>query len=488
MLFVQIFSVADIGPKSGRCVAEAKRDICYDADVIIVGAGISGMTCARELKRNGVKSFLILEGKNSTGGRFQSARLGGVTIELGPNWVHGTTNNPIYDLVKEIGITGKFENPESLICRDEKGMDVTEEFLKQRRVLQRILSRKYDNTSSVSLREMLSRQGWRNETAVQNAAEYFSIDYMDAAPPELISGEFGGHTKLRIKSLTDPQFFVTDQGGYKQLIDKLQEDAMDANIDKLKLNHIVQEIHWNDHGVRVITSDGKAFTSKVVILTVSIGVYQSIPNLFIPELPHWKLAALRRIKMATYTKIFLKFPYRFWDNVEYILYAGKKRGYFSVWQSLDARNRFSRDTYILLVTVTYTESYRIEKISKKEVKQEIMEILRNVYGNDIPDPEEMFVPHWSDDKFFQGSYSYLPVNVSHKDFVAMRSNVGPLFFAGEGFHEVYQGYIHGAYFEGINRALDVLQYLKGNWMMSSEKLGYDYYDNCLSDSCDCCYR
>ena len=487
-LFMQIFVLAEIGPKSRGRVAEAKRDQCYDADVIIVGAGVSGMACARELKRNGVKSFLILEGRNSTGGRFQSARLGDVTIELGPNWVHGTNNNPIYDLVKEIGITGKFEDPESVICRDEKGMDVTEEFLKQRRVLQSILSRKDGKTSSVSLREMLSRYVWRNETAIQNAAEYFSIDYMDAVPPELISGEFEGHPKSRIKSLTDPQFFITDQGGYKQLVDKLQADAIDTNTDKLKLNHAMQEIHWNNHGVRVITSDGKAFTSKVVILTVSTGVYQSTPNLFTPELPQWKLTALKLIKMATYTKIFLKFPYRFWDNVEYILYAGKKRGYFSVWQSLDAGSRFSSDTNILLITVTHTESFRIEKISKKEVKQEIMEVLRNVYGSNIPDPEEIVVPHWSDDKFFQGSYSYLPVNVSHKDFVAMRSNIGPLFFAGEAFHEVYQGYIHGAYFEGINRALDVIQYLKESWTTSSEKLGYDYYDNCLSDSCDCCYR
>lgn len=487
-LLVQVFSVAEFGPKSGRGVAEAEHDQCYDAKVIIVGAGMSGMACARELKRNGIESFLILEGRNSTGGRFQSTRLGDVTIEAGPNWVHGTTNNPIYDFVKQIGIKGKFEDPESVICRDEMGMDVTGEFLKQRQILQNILSRKDDKTSNVSLRETLSEHGWRNETAIQNAAEYSLIDYIDAVPPELISGTFEGQPRSKIKSLTDPQFFITDQGGYKQLIDRLQEDAIDINSAKLKLNHFVQEIHWKKDGARVITSDGRAFTSKVVILTVSMGVYQNMPNLFIPELPQWKLTALKLIKMATYTKIFLKFPYRFWDNVEYILYAGKKRGYFSVWQSLDAGNRFSRDTNTLLITVTDIESYRIEKISKKEVKQEIMELLRSVYGNNIPDPEEMVVPRWRDDKFFQGSYSYLPVNVTHRDFVAMRSNVGPLFFGGEAFHEVYQGYIHGAYFEGINRALDVMQYLTENWTTSAEKLGYDYYDSCLIDSCDCCYR
>ena len=39
--------------------------------------------------------------------------------------------------------------------------------------------------------------------------------------------------------------------------------------------------------------------------------------------------------MSVYTKIFLKFPSKFWDDHEYILYASKERGRFPVFQDLE---------------------------------------------------------------------------------------------------------------------------------------------------------
>ena len=49
----------------------------------------------------------------------------------------------------------------------------------------------------------------------------------------------------------------------------------------------------------------------------------------------WKILAMDQFNMAIYTKIFLKFPYKFWpsgNGSEFFLYAHKKRGYYPVWQ------------------------------------------------------------------------------------------------------------------------------------------------------------
>lgn len=77
----------------------------YDADVIIIGAGVSGLRAAANLDAMGI-TYLILEGSDRIGGRLKSYDFKGTTIELGANWVHGATDaNPLYDIaVNELGL------------------------------------------------------------------------------------------------------------------------------------------------------------------------------------------------------------------------------------------------------------------------------------------------------------------------------------------------------------------------------------------------
>ena len=98
--------------------------------------------------------------------------------------------------------------------------------------------------------------------------------------------------------------------------------------------------------------------------------------------------------MSVYTKIFLKFPYKFWDDNEYILYASKRRGYFPVMQNMEKEGLLPNGTNVLLVTVTGDEGRRIEGQTYKETKKEIMTTLRKIYGVNIPDPTGMYRLSW----------------------------------------------------------------------------------------------
>ena len=51
-------------------------------EVIIVGAGIAGLTAARELSKHDI-NYLVIEGHSDVGGRVRSIQWEGATIELG---------------------------------------------------------------------------------------------------------------------------------------------------------------------------------------------------------------------------------------------------------------------------------------------------------------------------------------------------------------------------------------------------------------------
>ena len=174
-------------------------------------------------------------------------------------------------------------------------------------------------------------------------------------------------------------FFVADQRGYGIIYLKMTDEFK----DKILLNKIVKSISYSRHGVRVTTTKGETFTANYGICTFSTGVLASDSVVFIPRLPRWKVEAINRVPLEHYTKIFIKFPYKFWDSREFILYAHNIRGYYPIWMDLESRD-IAPGSAILHVTVTGEMSLKVEGQSEAQTLREIMKELRNVYGNNIP--------------------------------------------------------------------------------------------------------
>ena len=75
----------------------------HDADVIIVGAGISGMIAARKVLEAGLTP-LVLEADERVGGRILTEEvIPGVPIELGAQWI-GDTHQRMFRLAAELGV------------------------------------------------------------------------------------------------------------------------------------------------------------------------------------------------------------------------------------------------------------------------------------------------------------------------------------------------------------------------------------------------
>lgn len=72
------------------------------ADVVIVGAGVAGLTAARALSRTGF-SVAVLEARERVGGRTLTQSLGGEAVDLGGQWV-GPQQRHVLRLADELGL------------------------------------------------------------------------------------------------------------------------------------------------------------------------------------------------------------------------------------------------------------------------------------------------------------------------------------------------------------------------------------------------
>jgi polyamine oxidase len=142
---------------------------------------------------------------------------------------------------------------------------------------------------------------------------------------------------------------------------------------------------------------------------------------------------------------------------DYVLLAHpQRRGYFAVWQDLEPhRKLFPESANMLLVTVVQADSVRVEEQTEAETIREVRGVTTMMYG--VADaPLGIFVPRWSSDRAFRGSWSNIAVGAGAADFDAMRRPLGSLYFAGEATDATYNGFTLGGYTSGLRAARSVL--------------------------------
>ncbi|KAL3689671.1 hypothetical protein R1sor_015980 [Riccia sorocarpa] len=76
-----------------------------NVDVIIIGAGMSGIAAGKTLTENGITNFIILEATDRVGGRIRNTDFAGLKVEMGANWVEGVNGkeiNPAWTLAQQV--------------------------------------------------------------------------------------------------------------------------------------------------------------------------------------------------------------------------------------------------------------------------------------------------------------------------------------------------------------------------------------------------
>ena len=101
---VQAGAVAAAGAALPAAGAEAKnrRKNKPVQDVVVVGAGLAGLMAARQLAAKGRK-VKVLEARGRVGGRTYSPKHGGVTLDVGGQWL-GPTQDKVAALADKLGV------------------------------------------------------------------------------------------------------------------------------------------------------------------------------------------------------------------------------------------------------------------------------------------------------------------------------------------------------------------------------------------------
>lgn len=463
-----------------------------EADVIILGAGIAGIATAHSLiKHHGIKDVLLLEARPVVGGRAYLEELkdprNGKTlhVEKGCNWIQGYGHENITKLAKKWNLQtqsqnyssisyfngtrglasddsniapGKFLNDDQLNFMDayDEAADNITGYVDQRLKRQEV---------DLTARAALSILDWLPITPLQKVYEWFNVDFTFAQPPEVCSL----FNTFSVSEEADEDRLVIDQRGYRHIFVKELEEVFGPSLNdsRLHVNTTVKNINYTNKQTKIETNQGTYTARKHVIVTFSIGVLQDNQVTWTPRLPNWKKEAIYSFAMAVYQKTFLLFERQFWRDDQFQVYADPdQRGRYPLWQNLNAPGFFngSSQGYVYFVTHVDQEARRIGSLDDEDVKAEAMFKLKEMYGDDIPEPLDILIPRWDQDPLFRGSYSNWPLGELDQHHDNLRQPVGEnkVFFTGEAYSKEMFGYVQGAWEEGKQTGAKIASCLKGN--------------------------
>lgn len=419
--------------------------------VIVIGAGIAGLSAAQRLHAKGVKT-IILEGRDRIGGRIESSRKwAGVTVELGASWIHGTQANPLTNIAKQNDITMMpTDYGNSVVYRQSGGPMSREEhecfFVGLHEMAEDAVCQCQD--TDASLREVLERR-YLSQDLSPEAKRRFEF---------LFNTEFEHQYAANVEDMHGTQFWEGEEldGGDVLLPDGYERivQTMTPELD-IRLRHVVEKISLLADGVRIVTDHG-TLDGRAVIVTLPIGVLQVGGVEFDPGLPEWKEEAIAQIGSGILNKTFLLFPIMFWEpDVELIQRIPERHGQWAEFYN----SGFYHDGAPVLDCINAGGfAAEIEGWNDADIVASAMEALRGMYGTSIPDPESWQQTRWISDPFSVGAYSYPSTEMTP---TTRRNLAKPIedkiFFAGEATSTRFPATVTGAYLSGHRAANEVME-------------------------------
>ncbi|MEP6391153.1 MAG: NAD(P)/FAD-dependent oxidoreductase [Halioglobus sp.] len=454
--FMQRTAVAGLAAASLSRPTHAQSGADYD--VVIVGAGIAGLTAARLLGERGPDlKLLILDARDRVGGRIFT--LGGddapTGVDVGAQFIHGSKADT-WELIKEFELQTRpidhfGEMQMHGFSRQKGGTVLTPE---QRAAVLGSVRENYARHFGADIALAQFAEELKLSPAQMSAITYDANSW--SAEPEAISLRAAVLDGEAWDTYRDNDFLI--YGGYHRLIDQMTAELT----GKIRLNSRVTGMLWGEELSAVFYENRgleSAVTTRCIINTLPIGVLQSGDVQFSPGLPDDKQAAIDGLTMGSVVVIPMAFNEPFWmDAVPN--YGG--------WYSTDGRVYFGvphPEEGTTPVVKGFFSGAAADQLSAEGPEQAIQTAIGwleqasgiSGLGGKL---QWHHVQDWITDPYSRGSYS-----VTRPGGYGLRATLAQplgksLFFAGEATAPPphYQT-VHGAYMSGKRVAAEVARAL-----------------------------
>ena len=236
-------------------------------DVLIIGAGVAGLTAASELSSRGMR-VLLVEGRGRVGGRILTDHTNPYPVELGAEFVHGHPKE-IFELIKQAKIpTAQLEW--NVLRRGNGRWYDAHEVMSGMDELFEQMSRCADRPDQ-SFQQFLDLV--KADPAVKEQAANFVEGFHAADPRRVSVHALIASTKADEEVDGDRQSRFS--GGYDSLVKSIS-DRIDWKSCELRLKTQVTEIEWQTGDVRVKSSSGEEFRAPLVIVSIPLGVLKAV--------------------------------------------------------------------------------------------------------------------------------------------------------------------------------------------------------------------
>jgi monoamine oxidase len=405
-----------------------------DADIIVVGAGASGLAAAARIRAAG-KRPLVLEARDRLGGRIDTDReFAGFALECGAELIHGRRSRS-RQLVRLAGLR----------CAPALGLwyGRVAEGGQLRRIIPWLLGcgwgvvgltreLKRDRAGDESLAAVLDRR-----EASRHLRRLLSTLANSA-------GATPGHLSAR-----DLGRFLTrneETGGDWRLLDGY--DSVPAHLAvgiALLRNEVVTSVDWSSsRAVRVDAS--RSYWARAVIVTVPLGVLKAGRLRFQPALPRPAQDAVAGLEMSGGMKVILRFSALQWPRQMSFLVLDEAVPV--VWPP-----RPGAPVLTAFVMGQRADALRAPPGAVERVLRALDPVLGLAARRSLVDA---LVIDWGADPFTMGGYSSVPPG-SFGLRAQLADHAGSLLFAGEATDELAPGTVSGAIRAGERAAEQALR-------------------------------
>jgi monoamine oxidase len=453
--------------------------------IAILGAGIAGLTCAYQLKKQGYTST-VYEASSRVGGRILTKNnfvAQGIYTECGGEFID-TGHKHMLKLATEFGLPliDTQIASESALAHDSFYIDGV--YYNETAVMNAFAP--YANQIAADISSLPNSFGFNsyNQTVLNfdqmSINDYFNLigiptsSFLRKGLDVAYNTEYGreineqtainflflfsinpGNNKFQIFGASDERYKI--DGGNQKIIDALYSDVQ----TQVQLNNSLQKITKNSSDVYTLFfANGTSIKADIVILTIPFSILKNI-DLSNLALPSWKTNAIQNLGYGTNSKLIMGFTNRTWRSYGqsgYVFTSGNLQNpslYLQTgWDSSQLQNS-SNASFTVFQGGNLGNSLSLNQTGT------FLSQLDNMWNGTLATYNgNSKLIHWPTHQYSLGSYACWKVGqvTTIKDAEIMP--VGNLYFAGEHTSGNNQGYMEGGAETGKKVANNIVKFIQ----------------------------